>query len=76
MSRGRDAASAWSRRSWICRCGPVCPQREHTLRRRLSLTVTITPSAPKLTSMIDAPGRRSSRLNAVVTRMSSSLASR
>ena len=51
---------------------PSCPQPEHTRRRRLSLTVTITPSAPKLTSITDAPGRRSSRLNAVVARTSSS----
>ena len=33
-----------------------------TLRRRRSPTVTITPSAPKLTSVTDAPGRRSRRL--------------
>ena len=34
------------------------------------------PSAPKLTSMTDAPGRQSTRFNAVLTRTSSSLASR
>ena len=31
------------------------------------------PSEPKLTSMTDAPGKRRSRLNAVVTRTSPSL---
>src|SRR6516165_8989209 len=41
---------------------PSWPQPEHTRRRRLSRTVTITPSAPKLTSVTDAPGRRSSLL--------------
>lgn len=40
------------------------------------LTVTITPSEPKLTSMTDAPGSPSSRFNAVLTRTSSSFASR
>ena len=39
-------------------------------------TVTITPSAPNETSVTDAPGRRSIRLNPVVTRTSSSFASR
>ena len=34
--------------SWICRCRPVCPQRPHTRRRRLSPTVTITPFESKL----------------------------
>ena len=45
-------------------------------RRRRSRTVTITPSPPKLTSTTDAPGKRSSRLNAVLTRTSLSFASR
>ena len=48
---------------------------EQTLRRRRNRTVTITPSGPKLTSITDAPGRRSIRLNAVVARTSSSSAS-
>jgi hypothetical protein len=50
-----------TRRPWIA-SRPVCPQREHTRRRRRSRTVTITPSALKLTSITDAPGRRNSRL--------------
>ena len=45
------------RRSWISQRRPVWPQREHTRRRRRSRTVTITPSALKLTSMTDAPGQ-------------------
>jgi hypothetical protein len=55
---------------------PSWPQPEQTRRRRRKRTVTITPSAPKLTSITDAPGRRSIRLNALVMRMSPSLASR
>ncbi len=51
---------------------PTCPQSEHTRRRRRNLTVTITPSAPKPTSITHAPGRRSMRFNAVVARTSSS----
>jgi len=34
---------------------------EHTLHLRRKRTVTITISAPKLTSMTDAPGRHKSR---------------
>ena len=60
-----------TRRPWIS-SRPVWPQVEQTRRRRLSRTVTTTPSAVKLTSITDAPGRRSSRLNAVVTRTSPS----
>jgi hypothetical protein len=52
--------------------GLRAPQREQTRRPRRNQTVTITPGALKLTSMTDAPSRRSSRFNAVVTRMSSS----
>jgi hypothetical protein len=44
-----------TRRPWIA-SRPVCPQREQTRRRRRSRTVTITPSAVKLTSITDAPG--------------------
>src|SRR5215211_5815324 len=40
--------------------------------RRRRRTVTITSSAPNATSMTDTPGRRSNRLNAVVTRTSPS----
>ncbi len=58
------------RRPWTW--PPTCPQPEQTLRRRRNRTVTITPSAPKLTSVAHAPGRRSSRLNTVVARISSS----
>jgi hypothetical protein len=47
---------------------PVCPQVAQTRRRRRRRTLTMTPSTLKRTSMTDAPGRRSSRLNAVVTR--------
>ena len=39
-------------------------------RRRRRRTVTITPSAPNETSATLAPGRRSRRLNAVLTRTS------
>src|SRR4051794_24768796 len=60
-----------TRRPWIA-SRPVCPQREHTRRRRRSRTLTITPSTVKLTSITDAPDRRKSRLNAVVTRTSPS----
>jgi hypothetical protein len=60
-----------TRRPWIA-SRPACPQREPTRRRRRSRTLTITPSALKLTSITDAPGKRKSRLNAVVTRMSPS----
>jgi hypothetical protein len=74
LAPGRGDASARTRRPWMC--PPSCPQLEQTRRRRLSRTVTITPSGPKLTSMTAAPGRRSSRLNALVTRTSSSFASR
>ena len=60
------------RRSWWCTPRPVCPQREQTSRWRPRRTVTITPSPLKLTAMTAAPRRRSSLLNAVVTRTSSS----
>jgi hypothetical protein len=61
-----------TRRSWITSWRPVCPQRAHTRRRQRNRTPTITPSPPKLTSMTEAPRRRSSLLKAVVTRMSPS----
>ena len=64
------------RRSWISSWPPVWPQSAQTRRRRRRRTVTTIPSAPKHTSTTDAPGRRSSRLNAVATRTSSSFASR
>jgi len=60
-----------TRRSWTS-SRPTCPHAEQTRRRRRNRTHTITPSAPKLTSLTDAPGRRSIRLNAVPTRMSPS----
>ncbi len=44
--------------------------------RYRSRTVKITPSAPNETSMTDAPGSPSIRLNPVVARTSSSFASR
>jgi len=40
------------------------------------LSVTTTPSVANTTSTIDAPGRRNSRLNAVLARTSPSFASR
>ena len=49
---------------------------QHTRRRRRKRTVTITPSRPNSTPITDAPGSRSIRLNAVLTRTSPSLKSR
>jgi hypothetical protein len=60
-----------TRRPWMSK-RPVWPQVAQTRRRRRSRTVTTTLSEPELTSMTDAPGRHSSRLNAVVTRTSPS----
>ena len=65
-----------TRRSWISSWRPVCPQPAQTRRRRRNRTVTITPSAPNETSATLAPGKRSRRLNAVVTRTSPSRVSR
>jgi hypothetical protein len=65
-----------TRRSWTSSPRPVRPQPPQTRRRRLSRTVTITPSPVKLTSTTEAPGKRSSRLNAVTTRTSPSLQGR
>jgi hypothetical protein len=45
----------------------LVPGRAAKRRLRMPRTVTITPAAPKLTSVTDAPGRRRSRSNAVLT---------
>jgi hypothetical protein len=60
-----------TRRRWICGCRLVCPQIAQ-VRCRRSRTVTMIASTLMLTSMTDAPRRRSSRFNAVVMRTSSS----
>jgi hypothetical protein len=65
-----------TRRSWTCNCRPDCPHAPHTRRRRRSRTITTTPVLVNATSVTLAPGRLSRRLNAVVTRTSSSLRGR
>src|SRR5205814_1692642 len=55
---------------------PRAPQPEHAGRLARSRTVTITPSPPNATSFTDAPGSLRIRLNAVVTRTSSSFVGR
>ena len=55
-----------TRRSWICRWRPVCPQpRAHASPAAQPHASRSPPRRREQTSMTDAPGRRSMRLNAV-----------